>query len=150
MTAIEETLHVLSNRLIEIVKEIMVSKIGVNDKTGKNSLADSSLLNTIKPYVKEPFVGFFVNDYIDYIESGRRPKKGKFPPPEVIAQWCDSVGIKSDASTVFLISRAIWRDGISPRPILATLEDKLEEEAIQPQLDNIFEIITQPLEEIFA
>ena len=50
-----------------------------------------------------------VNDYIDYIESGRG--SGKMPPTKPIIDWCRRHGIPSDNSTVYLIRRSIGENG---------------------------------------
>lgn len=67
------------------------------------------------------------DNYITYIENGRAPKTGKRPPIDALRDWAQSKGLPTDNKTLYAISTAIWRDGIEPRPILATLQERIEE-----------------------
>ena len=68
-----------------------------------------------------------------YVESGRR-KGARFPPPQPILKWIKIKGIKGrdrttgrfikDKALVFLIQRAISRDGIKPVPFMQLSIDK--------------------------
>lgn len=130
---------------------VLESNLGINDKVGFNTLEDSRLYDEARAVVGENIevVSLFVNDYIDYIEGGR--KRGSFPPPNVIAEWCQRKGIPSDNSTVFLICRSIYEKGIKPRPLidadggLWTLSD----EHFEQWADSLFESITKELDNFF-
>ena len=116
-------LNNLHNQLVLIAEEckalllaVLEGPIGVNVKVGVNTLADSNLYSTVGIGVEDfDVVNLLVNDYIDYIEHGRSP--GSYPPPNVIAQWCQRKGIPSDNNTVFLICRSIYENGIPARPV---------------------------------
>ena len=68
-----------------------------------------------------------------YVESGRR-RGARFPPPAPILRWIKIKGIKGrdrttgrfikDKALVFLIQRAISRDGIKPVPFMQLSIDK--------------------------
>lgn len=70
-----------------------------------------------------------LNDYLKFIESGRR-KGAKMPPVEPIVKWAKKHGIPTDNGTIYLIRRAISRDGIAPRPfmdkVFADIDDVLD------------------------
>ena len=118
----------IGSDIAKLVREIMDSNVGMNMKVGKNTLSDSDLYRELS--VRSTSDGDLVfdimlNDYIQYIENGRR-KGAKFPPIEPIIQWCRKKGLPTDNSTIFLIRRAISRDGIAARPIMARVFDELD------------------------
>ena len=88
-----------------------------------------------------------LNDYLTYIESGRR-KGAKMPPVEPIVRWARARGIPTDNSTIFLIRRAISRDGIRPRPFMATVMEQIDL-SMPNWYDRIFEEITKLITEFF-
>lgn len=133
-----------------IVLIVMSSEIGVNKKVGKNTLVDSDLFNTVDVKSEDiEVVTLLVNDYIDYIEHGRKP--GSFPPPQAIAAWCQKKGLPSDNSTVFLICRSIYEKGIAPRPIFDGSEGVWEtiDSVFDAWAEDIFTAITSGLTEWF-
>lgn len=133
-----------------IVLVVMSSELGVNKKVGKNTLVDSDLFNTVDVKSEDiEVVTLLVNDYIDYIENGRKP--GSFPPPHAIAEWCQKKGLPSDNSTVFLICRSIYEKGIAPRPIFDGSEGVWEtiDSVFDAWAEDIFTAITSGLTEWF-
>lgn len=89
------------------------------------------------------------NDYVEYIENGRRPMSGKQPPMDKLRDWALARDIPTDNSTLFLISRAIGPNGNRARPILATLEEQIEERWENEWADLIAEEITKELTDNF-
>lgn len=119
-----------------IVLAVMSSDIGVNNSVGVKS-EDIEVVTLL------------VNDYIDYIEHGR--KAGSFPPPHAIAEWCARKGLPTDNSTVFLICRSIYEKGIAPRPIFDGSEGVWEtiDSVFDAWAEEIFTAITSGLTEWF-
>ena len=78
-------LKVIAEEAKGIIMAVLSSDKGINKKVGVNTLIDSNLFNDLN-YSVEDFevVNLLVNDYIDYIESGRKP--GTYPPPNVAVQ----------------------------------------------------------------
>lgn len=133
-----------------IVQAVMASDIGVNNKVGKNTLVDSDLFNTVGVMSEDiEVVTLLVNDYVEYIENGRKP--GSFPPPQAIAAWCQKKGLPSDNSTVFLICRSIYEKGIAPRPIFDGSEGVWEtiDSVFDAWAEDIFDAITSGLTDWF-
>ena len=133
-----------------IVLAVMSSDIGVNNKVGKNTLVDSDIFNSVGVKSEDiEVVTLLVNDYIDYIEHGR--KAGSFPPPHAIAEWCARKGLPTDNSTVFLICRSIYEKGIAPRPIFDGSEGVWEtiDSVFDAWAEEIFTAITSGLTEWF-
>ena len=127
--------------------------IGVNKKAGKNTLRDSLLIRDVDSRVSfggngdNVVIEVLFNNYIDYIEKGRRP--GTMPPVSALKEWAQSRGIPTDNGTLFAIANAVKRDGIEGRPILATLEREIENSFENDWADKLFDAMTAELTEYF-
>lgn len=144
---VEKVIKELGKAFLIAYKASLYSNKGINKKVNKNTLIDSSLDNDTITRVfdngGDAMVELLINQHIHFVESGRR-KGAKFPPIEPIVRWCRSKGLPTDNSTVFLIRRAISRDGIQPRPILDTVFEDMDAQMEQIYFDKIFDsIITQ-------
>lgn len=140
-----------SKDLMTIVRIVMSSNQGINQKVGRNTLVDSKLYNTLSVRATNDgdlIFDIILNDYLRYIESGRRAG-AKFPPVEPIVRWCKSKGISTDNSTIFLIRRAISRDGIRPRPIMQYVFEEIDDEWNDSLADEIFDKIMETIDKYF-
>lgn len=140
-----------SKDLMTLVRMVMESNVGINQKVGRNTLTSSEIYKTLS--VKATNDGDLVfdiilNDYLTFIESGRR-KGAKFPPVEPIVRWARSRGISTDNSTIFLIRRAISRDGIKPRPIMQYVLEEVDKEWNDGLADKLFEKIIEVIDNFF-
>lgn len=140
-----------SKDLMELVRMVMESNVGVNAKSGSNTLIGSDIYKNLQ--VKATNDGDLVfdiilNDYLVYIENGRR-KGAKMPPVEPIVKWARKHGIPTDNSTIFLIRRAISRDGIRPRPFMAHVFEEVDREWNEGLADKIFEKIIEEIDKWF-
>ena len=140
-----------SKDLMTLVRMVMESNVGINQKVGTNTLVNSNIYKTLS--VKATNDGDLVfdiilNDYLVFIESGRR-KGAKFPPVEPIVKWARSRGIPTDNSTIFLIRRAISRDGIKPRPFMAHVLEEIDREWDEQLADELFDEIMKIITEFF-
>lgn len=89
-----------------------------------------------------------LNDYITYIESGRR-KGADMPPVEAIVEWAKKHGIPTDNSTIFLIRRAISRDGIAPRPFMDKVFEDIDDVWDKNWADELFDEIMRMINDFF-
>jgi hypothetical protein len=127
--------------------------VGVNRKTGRNTLKDSTLIKNADSRISfgsnsdNVVIELLLGNYINYIEKGRRP--GKMPPISALKEWAQSRGISTDNSTLFAIANAIKRDGIEGRPVLATLEHEIENSFENEWYDKLFEAMTSELNKYF-
>lgn len=127
--------------------------VGMNKKAQKNTLRDSLLVRDVDSRVSfgsngdNVVIEVLFNNYVDYIEKGRRP--GKMPPVSALKEWAQSRGIPTDNGTLYAIANAIKRDGIEGRPILATLEQRIEDSFENDWADKLFEAMTSELNEYF-
>lgn len=140
-----------SKDLMALVRMVMESNVGINSKTGSNTLVDSNIYKTLS--VKATNDGdlifdIILNDYLTFIESGRR-KGAKFPPVEPIVKWARSRGIPTDNSTIFLIRRAISRDGIKPRPFMAHVLEEIDREWDDQLADELFNKLISEIDKFF-
>jgi hypothetical protein len=117
-----------SKEIMDIVRVVMESNLLDNHKVGRNTIIGSDIYKNLQVIAKNDgdlVFDILLNDYLTYIESGRR-KGAKMPPVEPIVRWARSRGIPTDNSTIFLIRRAISRDGIRPRPFMATVMEQID------------------------
>lgn len=142
----------LAKSFMEAFRTILSTNVGMNPKSGTNTLKDSNLSRNVKTATLENetdiIAELLVNDYIQYIESGRR-KGAKFPPVAPIVKWCRKNGIPTDNSTVFLIRRAISRDGIAARPFMTHVYTIMDNEMEQQYYDKIFDSIIVEINKFF-
>lgn len=148
MLTLSDIMTEFSSDILQMVRTVM--ETAVNEKSG-TTLKGSDIFKAAQ--VKATHNGDLVfdiilNDYITYIESGRR-KGAKFPPVEPIINWARKRGIPTDNQTIFLIRRAIARDGIRPRPIMAQVFDFVDEEWDKRMADRLFVKITSIIDEYF-
>lgn len=126
--------------------------IGVNEKVGRNTLKNSMLRNDL--YVQQAsadnvVLQAFFNHYVVYLEWDRPPMYGKQPPIDALKDWAEKNGIPTDASTLWAISHAIWRDGHNGRPIFATIDNNLDELFQKDWADQLFNSIVDNLDKFF-
>lgn len=144
---IAEEILTLANLILED------DNISKNVKINKNTLRDSSLRNNIVSKIEsldEPIViNTLFDNYINFIEWDRPKEYGKQPPIDSLRNWAMSRGIPTDNSTLFIISRAIWRDGHKGRPIIATLEKEIEKSFEDGIFEELFEAIIKELTDYF-
>lgn len=127
-----------SKDIMDIVRVVMESNI------------DSDSYKNLKVIAKNDgdlVLDIILNDYLEFIESGRR-KGADMPPVEPIVRWARSRGIPTDNSTIFLIRRAISRDGIAPRPFMATVMEQIDLN-MPNWYDKIFDEITKLINDFF-
>ena len=139
-----------SKEIMDIVRVVMESNLLDNHKVGMNTIIGSDIYKNLQVIAKNDgdlVFDILLNDYLTYIESGRR-KGAKMPPVEPIVRWARSRGIPTDNSTIFLIRRAISRDGIRPRPFMATVMEQIDLD-MPNWYDKIFDEITKLINDFF-
>lgn len=144
-------LYEFGKDIAKIVRMVMESNVGINSKTGHNTLSQSDIyrqLSVISTSDGDLVFDIMLNDYITYIENGRR-KGAKMPPVEPIVRWARKHGIPTGNSTIYLIRRAISRDGIKPRPIMAHVFEEIDRAWESEWSDRLFKIIIEQLDKFF-
>ena len=135
---------------MNITADIMASSVMVNKKVGRNTIApDSKIFKEM--YAKASgniVIELLLNDYVQYIESGRK-KGSKFPPIEAIREWAKKKLGKQDNSTIFLIRRAIAEDGIKPRPFMYKVLETIDKKWDGEWSSELFQELTKIIDEFF-
>lgn len=147
----------ITKDILNGVRDIMSSNVGVNEKVNKNTLVGSNLYNQIKTQFKqnddEIVINLFFNHYIEFIESGRMPMKGKKPPVLEIAKWLKRKKIVSSndniMSVAYAVRYAIWRDGYKARKVLETLDKYIDSEFDNRYADMIFDALFKQIDDYF-
>ena len=89
-----------------------------------------------------------LNDYLKFIESGRR-KGADMPPVKPIVEWAKKHGIPTDNGTIYLIRRAISRDGIAPRPFMDKVFEDIDDVWDKNLADELFDEIMRMINDFF-
>jgi len=151
-TSVSVIAKAIANDILEIARMILESNNLINNKVGRNTIApDSDLYKDLKVVARDDgdiVFDLMLNDYLVFIESGRRAG-AKFPPVEPIVRWAKKRGIPTDNSTIFLIRRAISRDGISPRPFMSYIFEEMDERWDNEWSDKIFDKIMERIDNFF-
>ena len=147
----------ITNDIVKGARDIMASDVGINQKVGKNTLVGSNLYKQISTSWKETddnvVIDTFFNHYIEFIESGRMPKKGKRPPVLEIAKWLRRKHIVSSNENImkvaYAVSYAIWRDGYKSRKIIEALDKYVDSNFDEKYADMIFDALFQEVDNYF-
>lgn len=152
MVQIGDIIMSISRDIMELVRMVMESNNLINNKVGRNTIApDSDIYKNLLVKATndgDPVFDIMLNDYLTYIESGRRAG-AKFPPVAPIVAWAKKRGIPTDNSTIYLIRRAISRDGIAPRPFMVYVFEEIDQSWNDGWADKIFNKIIAELDKYF-
>ena len=147
----------ITNDIVKGARDIMASDIGINQKVGKNTLVGSNLYKQISTQFKQDdniVINLFFNHYIEFIESGRMPKKGKRPPVLEIAKWLRRKHIVSSNENImkvaYAVSYAIWRDGYKARKVLEALDKYVDSGFENKYADMIFNALFKEVDDYFS
>lgn len=101
-----------------VMQLVMEGKVGINQKINENTLFDARVHDQIDVKTENlSIISLLVNDYIIYIEKGRRAG-AKMPPFNAILNWAYRKGLPTENKVIWAICKAIQRDGIKPRPVV--------------------------------
>ena len=150
--ALKKAIDQITNEIAILAGDIFKDdKISNNPKVNKNTLREKAKDVNVSWRAANGniVIEAYFDNYITFLEKGRVPRKGKFPPLDELRDWALSRNIPSDNSTLFLIARAIWRDGHEGRPILATLEERIDCKFETEWYDQLFEATIDELNKYF-
>lgn len=153
-TELHKVIEAIAADILSLAQIVMDDDgVGMNPKTGKNTLSGSHLLQNMDVNVTEQngsvVINLLLDHYVEYLERGRKPRTGKQPPIDALRDWALARNIPADNSTLFLISRAIWRDGFEGRPILATLQEEIDRHFEAEWAGMILEAMTAEVDKLF-
>ena len=136
--------------VMNITADIMASSVMVNNKVGRNTIAPNSDIFK-EMYAKASgniVIELLLNDYVQYIESGRK-KGSKLPPIEAIRDWAKNKLGKEDNLTIYKIRSAIVRDGIKPRPFMYKVLNTIDKKWDGEWSSELFQELTKIIDEFF-
>ena len=158
---VRNTLREFASQCAAVVRAVMDSEVGVNDKVGINTLSGSNAykgvegISTDDVEVMNLLIDEYAVLYVDGngFEWARRPvtvkKDQKWPPPQIIAEWCARKGIPTDNKTVYLICRSIWLEGIKARPFVEPSFEEIDN-IFGDWADRVFNDLCSGLDEFFS
>ena len=152
MTAdVQKILDSILDDVIEEIHRIIRSEVGVNKKTGFNTLEFSELNKNVKGTVYDESIDVEFPHYIVFVEW-TRPEKYKNPPPYgVILDWLKRKNIRPTAFAIKTVEQLAWmiaglnRDYVGQSP-LDNYIDKMWEEKYA---DMLYDAITRELDKFF-
>lgn len=142
----------ISKIVMEFAKDIMkLVQAAMDGKDLDNNKSGSDIYKNLQ--VKATNDGDLVfdiilNDYLTFIESGRR-KGADMPPVKPIVEWAKKHGIPTDNGTIYLIRRAISRDGIAPRPFMDKVFADIDYVWDKDWADELFDEIMRMINDFF-
>ena len=141
----------ISKIVMEFTKDIMKLVQAAMDGKDLDSNKGSDIYKNLKVNATNDgdlVFDIILNDYLKFIESGRR-KGADMPPVEAIVEWAKKHGIPTDNSTIFLIRRAISRDGIAPRPFMDKVFEDIDYVWDKDWADELFDEIMRMINDFF-
>lgn len=145
---VAKAFKMLAEDILSLFQRVLSSDVGINRKTGENTLKDSRLARTAIVRAEAPFINLIVNDYIEFIEKGTK-KKEYAPEIYELREWARRKGIPATNEVLHAIQYAIWRDGIMGRPIMKTFYSLLDKEWNSSYSNMLFESIITNLTKYF-
>ena len=140
----------LSREIMYVWRELMSSEnsdYAVNVKS--NTTLEFTNLDVQAKIEENDFqFNLFYNDYLEYIESGRKPKARKVPIRPLI-DWMKRNLISDDVKVAYAIRESIYQLGIPPRPLLQPFGNMLDKRFEEKLYDYIFDTITEKLDLFF-
>ena len=142
----------ISKIVMEFTKDIMkLVHAAMDGKDLDNNKTSSDIYKNLQVNATNDgdlVFDIILNDYLKFIESGRR-KGADMPPVEAIVEWAKKHDIPTDNSTIFLIRRAIYRDGIAPRPFMDKVFDDTDDAWDKDWADELFDEIMRMINDFF-
>lgn len=149
----------------EVLKR-MESDIGINNKTGQNTLVGSDLYKSVDAKVTDDnTIAFEIADYYTYVVGGRKPGWGVGPPHgfvEGVTRWVRKKGIRfsgmTETQTIWACINSIVKYGIAARPFIGNGFFNDDPAFVLPFLDKfvddfsnkVFDMIVEELDKYFT
>lgn len=137
----------ITREIMIVWRQLMSSDYSVNVKS--NTTLEFSRLDTQAKIENNDWVfDLFYNDYLQYIEEGRKPKARKVPIRPLI-DWMKRNLISDDVRVAFAIRESIYQLGIPARPLLEPFGEMLDKRFEEKIYDEIFNTIITNLDKYF-
>ena len=137
----------IARELMIVWRKLMASEYAINVKSN-TTLEFSNLDNTAKIEHNDWTFDLFYNDYLEYVEQGRKPRARKVPIKPLI-DWMKRKHISDDNRVAYAIRESIYQLGIPARPLLQPFGEMLDERFEEKIYDEIFNTIIIELDKFF-
>ena len=137
----------IAKELMIVWRQLMASDYAINVKSN-TTLQFSNLDNTAKIEENDWTYNLFYNDYLQYVEQGRKPRARKVPIRPLI-DWMKRKHISDDVGVAYAIRESIYQLGIPARPLLDPFGDMLDDRFDKKLYDEIFNTIITELDKYF-
>lgn len=137
----------IAKELMIVWRQLMASDYAINVKSN-TTLEFSNLDNEAKIKKDDWTFSLFYNDYLEYVESGRKAGARRVPIRPLI-DWMKQKGISNDDRVAWAIRESIYQLGIPARPLLEPFSAMLDERFEQKIYDEIFNTIITNLDNFF-
>lgn len=152
---VQNAINKIASDMLSLARVILDDdSISKNTKVNRNTLANSKLRKDVATFIEsksgqDPVFKALFDNYIVFLEWTRPKKYGKKPPIDDLKDWAASNAIPTDASTLWAISTAIWRDGHAGRPIFATLDKELDGLYLEDWSNNLLNALSKAIDDFF-
>ena len=137
----------IAREIMIVWRQLMASEYAINVKS--NTTLEFSKLDTQAKIEKNDWVfDLFYNDYLQYVEEGRKPRARKVPIRPLI-DWMKRNFISDDVRVAYAIRESIYKLGIPARPLLEPFGNMLDERFEEKIYDEIFNTIITELDKYF-
>lgn len=144
--SLQKATQIISTELLELVRSIMLETDGMS-KTG-SSFAD--LLRVKSEQTSDSIiVSLYVENYIAYAEQKKSLASADRQSVDSLRDWAINSGIDADNETLYTIAQSIWFDSIALRPILAKIEERIDQAFDSRWADLLFEALIDDLTKYF-
>lgn len=138
----------IAREIMIVWRQLMASDYAVNVKS--NTTLEFSKLDTQAKieHNNDWTYNLFYNDYLQYIEQGRKPEVTRVPIRPLI-DWMKRNLISDDVRVAYAIRESIYQLGIPARPLLEPFGNMLDERFEEKIYDEIFNTIITELDKYF-
>lgn len=142
--SLRKAVQLIADELLLLARQVIDQSAEGTDFRLKDSLSAS-----VEANANSVVISLLMDNYVEYIECGRKPRSGKMPPIDQLRDWAISRGISPTNDTLYAISYAIWRDGIEPRPVISLIEERIDKAFDQRWADWLMEAVVDDLVKYF-
>lgn len=144
---------VIADEVLAIFRQVLDSPVGINNKIDENTLGEgrSRLYDECVSRLEQSddiVVNLLVNNYVIFVESGRRIGARK-PPFNAILEWAKRKHLPTDNGFIWAVIQSIVIEGIKPRPVIQTMFDIIDRRFDDVWGDEIFNEIVRELDKVF-
>lgn len=157
--AIQKAIEGIAGDILNLSIQVLENdSIAQNPKTKTNTLSNSKMYQHLKSLNAKNLISSsgdsivldsLFTHYSSYLEWDRPKEYGKKPPIDSLRDWAIARGIPTDNNTLWAISTAIWRDGYTARPIMATIEREIEQYMDNTGYQRLYNTITEEITKYF-